>query len=505
MDKRRFIINLLSNLVSALSGVGISFFLTPYIVEHLGKEAYGFYPLSYNFVTYAGVITTALNSMSGRYITISLEQKNINEVNTYFNSVLFGNIFISLFFAVLSAVFCFTIEYFLHIPEGMLFDVRMLFIFILVSLVINVSSAVFSVSAFALNRFDIQAFINIISNAIKLCTIVLLFYFFHPEINFLGLAALLSALYMFYANYKATKRLLPQLHISWAYFSKIALSTVVGSGIWNSVIALSNVINTQLDLLIANHYFGASGMGFLSLTKFIPNAIYILLGIIVPIFLPEMLKAYARQDMTTLKRNLRLSFKAIFVVVLLPLSVFFVYGDAFFKLWLPTENAQDLYLLSIITLVPFIVHGTVETVFHVYVITDKLKKASYWGIFIAILNFVLVILLCKYSNWGVFAIPIAAMASGVFSHLTFTPLYAAHCLGEKKWYFYKEIGLGLFGFSVLVGISYLWRHLNWIAADTWLKFLLNCAILGLLLLACSLVLRFNKATLVEVFNKIRKK
>lgn len=505
MDKRRFIINLVSNFFSALSGVGISFFLTPYIVEHLGKEAYGFYPLSFNFVTYAGVVTTALNSMSSRYITISLEQKNIKEVNTYFNSILFGNFLISMFFLVISALFCFFIEYLLEIPTGLIPDVRLLFIFVLLSLVINISSAVFSVASFAMNRFDKQAVITIFSNVIKLGVIVTLFYFFTPKIHFLGYSTAATAIYMFVANYRLTKKLLPEVHISWSFFSKAALMTVVGSGIWNSVIAMSNVINTQLDLLIANRFFGASGMGFLSLTKFIPNAIYILLGIILPIFLPEMLRAYAQNDMDKLKQNLRLSFKAIFVVVLLPLAVFFVYGDVFFKLWLPTENAHDLYLLSIITLVPFIVHGTIETVFHVYVITDKLKIASFWGIFISILNFVIVILLCKYSSLGVYSIPLGALISGVFSHLTFTPLYVAHCLNEKKWYFYKEMVIGLFGFAVLVAVTYGWRQLHWIDTNNWLMFFINCIIIGIFLLAITLIMRFNKSTLANIYYKIRKK
>jgi O-antigen/teichoic acid export membrane protein len=504
MDKRRFIINFISNFFSALSGVGISFFLTPYIVEHLGKEAYGFYPLAFNFVTYAGVITTALNSMSGRYITISLEQKKIHKVNVYFNSVLFGNLIISLILMVMSAAFCLFINYLLDIPSHLFFDVRLLFVFIFISLVINVSSAVFSVSAFALNRFDKQAIITIISNIIKLGVIIVLFYFFTPKIMFLGLSAVATAVYMLVANYRLTKKMLPEVVIGWSYFSKTALFTLVGSGIWNSVIALSIVVNTQLDLLLANHFFGASEMGFLSLTKFIPNIVYILLGMIVPIFLPEMLKSFAQRDMNQLKNTLRLSFKAIFVVLLLPLSIFFVYGDVFFSLWLPTENAHDLYILSIITIIPYMIHGTIETAFHVYVITNKLKKASFWGIFIALLNFVLVIVLCQYSSFGIYSIPIAAMISGAFSHLTFTPLYAAHCLNESKWFFYKEIFKGLGGFAVLVGITYLWRWANWIAPNNWFHFVLNCFLIGIILLVVTLFIRFDRQSIKAISSKLKR-
>ncbi|TCC93952.1 hypothetical protein EZ428_04045 [Pedobacter frigiditerrae] len=505
MDRRRFIVNLVSNFFSALSGVGISFFLTPYIVAHLGKEAYGFFPLSNNFLMYAGIITTALNSMSSRYITISLEKNDIKEVNVYFNSVLFGNLIISLGFIIISGIFCFFINSILDIPVNLFHDVQLLFIFIFISLIISVSSAVFSVTAFAVNRFDKLAYINIISNALKLGIIVILFYFFTPKIYFLGLSTAVISIYTFIANYRLTKKLLPEIHIDWSFFSKGALTLIIGSGIWNSIMAMSNVINTQLDLLIANHFFGASGMGFLSLTKFIPNAIYILLGIIVPIFLPEMLKAYAQNDMVKLKKNLDLSFKAIFVVVLVPLSVFFVYGEDFFRLWLPTQDAVALHILSVITLVPFIVHGTVETVYHIFVITNKLKIASFWGIFISIFNFVLVILLCLYSSLGVYSIPVAALISGVFSHLTFTPLYAAHCLQESRWYFFIKIIKGLGGFLLLIAITYGWREWNLIAVESWLTFLINSFIIGVVLLIVTAFIKFDRATLIDSYKKLTKK
>ncbi|WP_175634358.1 lipopolysaccharide biosynthesis protein [Pedobacter ghigonis] len=505
MDRRRFVVNLVSNFFSALSGVGISFFLTPYIVAHLGKEAYGFFPLSNNFVMYAGIITTALNSMSSRYITISLEKKDVREVNVYFNSILFGNMLISLGFIVLSALFCLFINNILDIPPGLFDDVRLLFVFIFFSLVINVSSAVFSVAAFAVNRFDKLAYINIISNVVKLCAVAFLFYLFKPKIYFLGLVTVLTAIYMCFANYRLTKRLLPEVVIDRSLFSWSALSLIAGFGMWNSIIALSNVINTQLDLLIANHFFGASGMGFLSLTKFIPNAIYILLGIVVPIFLPEMLKAYAQEDMGKLKSTLNLSFKAIFMVVLLPLAVFFVYGGDFFRLWLPTQDSSALHLLSVITLLPFIVHGTVETVHHVFIITNKLRIASIWGIFIAVLNFVLVILLCLYSSLGIYAIPVAAAISGVFSHLTFTPIYAAHCLKEKRSYFFFKIVRGLAGFTLLIAITYGWRSMGLITVTSWFTFVLNCVLIGLILLVITLFMQFDRVTLAEGYRKVLNK
>lgn len=491
--------------MSALTGIGLTFFLTPYIVQTLGKEAYGFYPLSSNFIMYAGILTTALNSMSSRFITISLEKRDLQQVNVYFNSVLFGNLLVSLFFIVTGSLFCYFAEYILEIPLNIEIDVKLLFAFVFIGLVVNVSSSIFSVSAFALNRFDKLAMINITMNVIRLFIIVILFYFFTPKIYFLGLASLFSSLYFLYANFKLTKRIMPEIIFSFNNFSWAAISTLVGAGVWNSVLALSNVVNTQFDLILANRFFGASDMGVLSLTKIVPIALQMLLGIIVPLFLPELLKAYANDDMKKMKLNLDFSFKAIFLVVLLPISIFFVFGEDFFKLWLPNENSSQLYLLSIITLVPFVIHGTVETVYHIFVITNKLRIASFWGIFISIISIISVILLCKYSDLGLYAIPIAALLTGVISHLTFTPLYAAKCLGEDWRYFYKRILKGIGNFLLIMLFAHCWRYLDLISTDNWIGFILNLSLLTAILLFVCMVLLFDKSILSKIYEQVKGK
>ncbi|MEH6305814.1 hypothetical protein RYH73_09175 [Olivibacter sp. CPCC 100613] len=505
MDKRRMFINLISNLLSVLSGLCISFFLTPYIVGTLGKEAYAFYPLSTNFLSYTGILTAALNSMSGRYITISLEQQNISEVNVYFNSVLFGNLFFALLFFLLSILFCVFITSILDIPGVMLADVRLLFACVFMGLVISLSSSAFSVAAFALNRFDILAFNNIMMNIIKLALTITLFYFFKPQIYYLGAVTLVTSIYFFAVSYKNTKKLLPQIRISTEFFSWSALSLLMGAGIWNSILSLSNVINSQLDLLLANKFFDTSAMGLLSLTKFVPTSTQLLLSVVVPIFLPDMLKAYANEDMEKLKLHLDFSFKAVFFVVLIPLAVFFVYGEEFFKLWLPGEDHYALYLISLITLGPIIVHATIETVYHVFVITNKLKPASIWGIFVALVNVGLILVFCRYSTLGIYSIPLAALVTGAASHLVFTPLYASHCLQENRGYFISKIIIGLFSFIVLVMVGFAWKRAALVEVDSWLTLMLNCLIVGVGIFILALFLRIDKKALRYFLDKLKKK
>ena len=82
--KKQTGINLIAQVIAFGINLGISFFLTPFIVEKIGVEANGFVSLANNFVEYAQLITISINSMAGRFITIKLHQKNPEDANKYF-------------------------------------------------------------------------------------------------------------------------------------------------------------------------------------------------------------------------------------------------------------------------------------------------------------------------------------------------------------------------------------------------------------------------------------
>ena len=80
-SKKQLSINLIANVAAYSVNIIISFFMTPYLIRVLGKEAYSFYPIANNFVQYMGIITVALNSMASRFITIELAKGNDYKAN----------------------------------------------------------------------------------------------------------------------------------------------------------------------------------------------------------------------------------------------------------------------------------------------------------------------------------------------------------------------------------------------------------------------------------------
>ena len=81
-EKKQTAINLIAKIISYGTTYLIAFFLTPYLVEKIGSEAYSFYPIANNFASYMSIITIALNSMASRFITIALTKNEKKKANT---------------------------------------------------------------------------------------------------------------------------------------------------------------------------------------------------------------------------------------------------------------------------------------------------------------------------------------------------------------------------------------------------------------------------------------
>ena len=105
---KALIINTLASLVTFIVGLGIAFFFTPYLTDTVGEEAYGFVSLGNNIINYITIITIALNSVAGRFITIEYHKGNKKKANEYFSSVLVANV---VMIPVLTAIFLLSVAY----------------------------------------------------------------------------------------------------------------------------------------------------------------------------------------------------------------------------------------------------------------------------------------------------------------------------------------------------------------------------------------------------------
>ncbi len=486
---------------------GISFFLTPYIVKEIGREAYGFIPLISNMIGYTSVITTAIGSMAGRFITMRIYQNDNEGASQYFNSVFIANIVLSLLFTILATIALCYLPEILTIPTYLENDVKWLFVFTFLTMVLGLSTGILSTGTYVKNRIDAGASRGVVQQLVRVICILLLFYFFRPSIVYLSLSAFIAGVLGVYYNFSFKKRFLPEIDIKpKKYFSWSKLKEVTLSGVWNSVNQLSNLLLYQLDLLIANIFVGAAATGEYSLAKITPAFILNFLVMLSGSFYPQFNILYAQGKTEELHILVKKSIKIVGLFVSIAIGILVVYSDEFYRLWVPGEDANMLQWLTIVTVIPMIFGGSINPVFGLFATTNKLRIPSLVLLGAGLLNTAVVVILLKTTNLGIWAIALTAAIQGGLRNALFSPIYGAKCIGQRWYTLFPTMFKTFVCLGIVVGVGYVIK--NFIAINNWGSLLLTTVFVVIVSVTLNLIVIFNKSERAYlksiILRKIRK-
>lgn len=455
-------LNMIAAITAFLVGFCINFFLTPYIVKSLGAEAYGFIGLTTNIISYAGLITIALNSMAGRFITIEYCKNEKCSANKYYTSVFFSNIVLGATIALLSLFFFIWMESIISIPQRLIFDVKMLFAALALSNILNLISNTWSVSLFIKNRLDLGNIRNILGTTINALIIVLSFSFFKAHLWYIGLAGFALAIYTAITNFKFAQSLTPDLCIKKRYFDLAKIKELLKSGVWNLIAKLGDILGQGLDLLIANLFIGTLEMGMFAITKNIPFLILGLFQTISGVFAPVFTTLYAQNKKDELLKECHKSIRFLSFFTAPPLAFLYIYGDYFFKLWLPTEDSSKLILLTILGTFALPYTLPLESLWNIFTLTNKIKIPTIFTVANNLLVFAIVMvsmLFVESPEKRLFVLASTRSICGVVRGILFLPMYGAHCLEISKKSFFKDIFKSLFCLLLCLTACYGIRHI----------------------------------------------
>lgn len=503
---KQLTINMIANFINFGISLCISFFLSPYIVRTIGVEANGFITLANNFVSYTSLITIALNSMTGRFVTISLTEDSTEDANKYFTSALFANVSIAIVLGIIGTFIVVFLKSIINVPDHLLLDVQILFSLLFINCLIGVVGSIFGVAAFARNKLYLEYLRTALGSVARALVILCGFLLFSPHVWYVGLGGLVSGIIIIFCDIHYTKKLLPEIRIRKKYFCMPYILTLIKSGIWNTVNKLGQLLADGLDLLITNLFIDATAMGVLSLAKTVPNLIYSLMGSVVGVFTPDFTILYAQKRFDELVAEVKQSMKIMGVVTNLPVIILIVCGRDFFRLWQPTQDPQVLQLLSILTVACLIFSGSVNCLYNIFTVVNKLKRNSVVVLIHGAVSTVLVFLLLKWTSLGIYAVAGVSTSLGIIRILAFTVPYGAMCLGQKWYVFYGDVFKPVL-FAVLTSVVCL-SLLRAYPGGSWLllcgKGLITATISILIGYYIILSKKERKIISSRIFGKIRK-
>lgn len=441
---KQLIFNMAASLLSCMVSLGIGFLITPLISEKLGTEANAFVTMATNFVNYAAIAAMALNSMAGRFITVKIHQGDKKGANRYFNSVMYANMAIVAILTIPSALVVWYLDRLINISPSLVTDVKLLFAAMFVNFMVTIIATTFSTATFAANRLDLQAMRNIEAQLLKAVLLIGTYSLLPVRIKYYGYATLVSNIYLFLTYIHYTKKLLPDIEISRSYFSMATVMEILSSGIWNTIMRAGQALTNQLDVLITNLWIGKVESGYIGISTIIVNSINTLYETISAVFTPQLTISFAKEKKEDLISDLTSAMKLTGFFANIPLCYVIGFGMSFYYMWLPMERdiTHVYYYLTILIMMGTLVGGAISPLFNVYTIVNKLKWNSIVTLIMGVLNALLVFILLQIPPlraYGIYFVAGVSSVLGIIKNLTFTPLYAAHCLGLSKKTFYPAI------------------------------------------------------------------
>lgn len=436
---RQLMINIVASFVAFGVSMGINFFLSPYIVETVGAEAYGFVQLANNLITYFSILTIALNSMSSRFISISYFKNNINEANEYYSSTFFSNLIICAFFIPILIIGIGNIEKFINISNELTSDVKILLLFMAANFILGLMATNLSISYYVKNKLYISSIVNIIGYVIRAILLYILFAFCKSSIVYVGLVTFIVTCYTQVMNLYYKKKMISELQVKLKYFRFNKVKEMILSGIWNTITRLGSLLSEGLDLMIANIFINPTDMGILAIAKTVPGMINNILNTMISTFMPNITELYAKNKSDELAKSIKQSMKIIGMIINIPIAILIAYGDILFSLWFPTQNAQLLQILSIITIFPWAIIGQATIIHNIFTVLNKIKINSILVCFTGIVNVVVVFILLKTTSLGLFAVAGVSTVINILRNLIYTVPFGAIYI-NKKWHtFFPEI------------------------------------------------------------------
>ena len=474
---------MISNLFSVTVSALVSFVISKYLIETAGSLTYQYYPIATNFANYFAIVFIAVNDLSARFVMVSLLEERNQEAKEYYSSVLLADLFLSALLTAVFAVFVLNIEHILNIPAGIVPEVKQLFSWLLMSVIVNALTNVYGISMYARNRMDIKAVIDLIISFSKLVCFLAFMYMHRLTIVSYGFVLFFAAVVHLLLNILATKLLLPDFHFDRRMFSMSKIGDLTRSGFWVMINRIGLMLINNAQLIIVNIFLGAETSAPLSLVQTLYQFGSLFFFSVEVILQPLIVKLLVSKIDDIAGKMLLLQ-EIVVMFIVIPCTLMMGFGGSFYRLWLPGENHSVLYILSWLNLSQLLLTYISTVYTSSMTALNKVKVPSIAMLVIGCFSLLLIFLTLKFTNLGTVGILLANNLTYLLYYVVFLPYYAGKQMDGIRTHL-----------SVLVTTAGMFAALNTAAGrilipNGYIALFAYCIVLELL--GCALVLLLTR-------------
>ncbi|HAO93318.1 MAG TPA: hypothetical protein DCR11_05455 [Deltaproteobacteria bacterium] len=417
-----------------VANIGVSFFMTPFIIGKLGDEWYGIWVILGTMVGYYYLIDMGMATAVTRYMSHYIAKKETESANRVINTSLVIYCLMAAVIILATVVIGYMAEYLVTDP-GKLYIIRTSILVIGLNLAIEFPLKAFSGIIGAYVRYDLLAYGHFFTLVLNTALTV----FFLNR----GHGVLTLFIIVFVCNqisnlifYFVSRRLFKGMRIGLKYFEREKVRDLFGYSIWSFLNQIGDQVRFKIDsfvivwLLTAGHVthyvIGAR------LAEYFMSLVLRATNMLVPVFT----RLHAEGNHEEIRNKLLFMTKVNAVLAVFGGGVIMIVGRPFIARWMG-DGYLDAYPVLVVLTISVMVEIIQTPANNILYAISRHKYLAYVNVAEAAVNLVLSIVLIK--RYGLIGAAIGTAVPLVISRFFIIPLYAGRCVGLGMSRYYRNL------------------------------------------------------------------
>ncbi len=433
--------------------MAVGFFLSPYIVHHLGNVAYGVWVLTISSINYLGMLDLGMRSSVLRFVSRARTVGNHEEASSAVSAALWVRLQVSVLVLLLSGVLALLFPVLFKVPLDIARAAQIAVMIVGANLAMVMSMGVFGGVISGLNRYDLQTAITLIQLVFRVSGVVFVLRHGHGIVA-IAICEFVAALIANVALVVVARRLYPELKVRLQRPERAMLRSLWSYSVYAFLTTVAIQLVYQTDNLVVGGFVSASAVAFYAIGASLVRYTDQFTSAMTMSFVPAASTYEAGGDATRLRSLYTGGTRAILAISLPILVTLLVRGRTFIGLWMGAQYMQRSGTVMILLASTMIISQTNSAAFSIAFGTDRHKVTAKWAVGEGVANLVLSLLLVH--PFGIYGVAIGTVIPNLFIHLFLWPPFIAKMVGLSPW----RILTGVWGPMFLcilpfAGVSYL--------------------------------------------------
>jgi len=349
-DKIEILKNVGSSWVALGVNVLVGIVLSPYILHHLGDEAFGLWVLIFSVTGYYGLFDLGIRSSIVRYVAKYSAVNDDEQLNHLINTAMFAYSGIGLVCLAITCIGTFYVDSWFSVAPAFLQTARWLFLMVGASVALGFPLGVFNGILEGLQRFYLLNSTSLVSTLLRAVLIVIALQHGRGLLT----VALITVSMPLLANLVNGAVVLHLLRIRFSPMNidRATIKRIASYSGTTFMIIIAQRLRFKTDAIVIGSFLSAAAITYFAIASRLVEYASELVSSLSQIFVPMSSQSEAQGDSERLKKMLVVGNRACALIIFPITAILVILGKSVIETWVGAKYVPLSYPVLLILVVP---------------------------------------------------------------------------------------------------------------------------------------------------------